>query len=143
MRVIWHSTAAWVLVAAVLTGSPSVAASSARFVPGEVIVQFAQDSEGHRMVTRAGRQPAPDLSEFASVVARLESKTGIPLTAKQLLSGQRLLLEIETTRILDKMLLDVDRPALAHLAVQRLSVLSDIADAQPNYRSSIRSPGAK
>jgi hypothetical protein len=95
------------------------------------------------MVVRARSQPAPDLTEFASVVARLESDTGIPLTAKQLLSGQRLLLEIETTRIVDKMLLDVDRPALTHLAVQRLSVLSDIADAQPNYRSSIRSPGAK
>jgi hypothetical protein len=43
------------------------------------------------MVVRARSQPAPDLTEFASVVARLESDTGIPLTAKQLLSGQRLL----------------------------------------------------
>jgi hypothetical protein len=120
--------------------SPSFAASSARFVPGEVIIQFAPGSEGHHMVMQVSKQPAPDLADFVPIVARLTTATSIPLTAKQLLSGQRLLLAVDTNRLVDKALLDLDLAALTHLAIQRLSALSEIANAQPNYRSSIRTP---
>jgi hypothetical protein len=120
--------------------SPSFAASSPLVVPGEVIVQFASGSEGDRVVVQTGKQATPDLTEFAPVVARLEREAGIPLTAKQLLSGRRLLLAIETNRIVEKALLDLDLTALTHLAIQRLSALSDIAGAQPNYRASFRAP---
>ena len=86
------------------------------------------------------RQPTPDLADFAPIVTRLATATSIPLTAKQLLSGQRLLLGIDNNRVLDGALLNVDLSALTHLAIQRLSALSEIASAQPNYRSSIRAP---
>jgi hypothetical protein len=140
MRIAWRPTPTWFLVAIVLMASPSIAASSARFVPGEVIVQFAPGSESHRVVAQASRQPAPDLADFAPIVTRLTTATNIPLSAKQLLSGQRLLLGIDTNRIIDKKLVDVDLSALTHLAIQQLSALSEIANAQPNYRSSIRTP---
>ena len=140
MRVAWHSTPAWFLVAIVLMASLSVAASSAPFVPGDVIVQFAPGSEGHHTVMQVSKQPAPDLADFVPIVARLTTATSIPLTTKQLLSGQRLLLVIETNRIVDRTLFNLDLSALTHLAIQRLSALSEIANAQPNYRSSIRTP---
>jgi len=140
MRVAWPPALAGVLLAAVLMAPPSVAASSPHIVPGEVIVQFASGTEGHRMVVETGKQATPDLTGFDPVVARLERDAGVPLTAKQLLSGQRLLLGIETNRIVEKALLDLDLTALTHLAIQRLSALSDIASAQPNYRASFRTP---
>ncbi len=223
MRVAWLQPPAWVLLVTWLLATWSIAASSARFVPGEVIVQFAPGSEGHRIVTQASGQPAPDLVDFAPIVTRLGTTTSIPLTAKQLLSGQRLLLKIDANRIVheaagrlrekpgvrtagldetgsgpshlspleltirvestqgsslshwlaeaadnldsparqellgelqtdlaipltirtvhrETVLLDVDLPALTRLTVQRLSALSEIANAQPNYLSSIRRP---
>ena len=99
MRVAWLQPPAWVLLVTWLLATWSIAASSARFVPGEVIVQFAPGSEGHRIVTQASGQPAPDLADFAPIVMRLATTTSIPLTAKQLLSGQRLLLKIDANRI--------------------------------------------
>ena len=99
MRVAWHPTPAWVLGATILMASPPVAASSVRFVPGEVVIQFVPGSEGHHTVMQVGKQPAPDLTEFAPVMTRLTTATSIPLTAKQLLSGQRLLLGIDTNRV--------------------------------------------
>jgi len=140
MRDTWPPALAWVLLAAVLMAPSSCAASSARVVPGEVIVKFASGSEGHRMVVETGRQAEPNLTEFDPVMARLERDAGVPLTAKQLLSGQRLLLAIDTNRIVEKPLLDLDLTALTHLVIQRLSALSDIASAQPNYRASIHTP---
>jgi hypothetical protein len=100
MRVVWHQFPAWLLLATLPIATSSIAASSARFVPGEVIVHFASGSEGHRIVTQMTKQPAPDLMDVAPVVAHLETMTNIPLTAKQLLSGQRLLLEVDTNRII-------------------------------------------
>lgn len=100
MRVAWRQFSAWLLVAAPLVAAPPIATSSARFVLGEVIVQFASGSEGHRIVMQAGKQATPDLTDLAPVVGLLETMTSIPLTAKQLLSGQRLLLGIDTNRVL-------------------------------------------
>jgi hypothetical protein len=222
MHTAWHQTPAWLLFATGLMVMPSVAASSGRFVPGDVVVQFDPGSEGHRLVMQASRQSVPDLSDFAPLVGRLERDIGILLTPKQLLSGQRLLLGIDTNRIvresagrlrrkpgvrtvgpdetgstpsqsssgglpirieftqdspLDRLaeaadhpdspagrellsdiqtdleipltirtvhehtvVLDVDLPALTHLAVQRLSAASEIREAQLNYLVSIPRP---
>ncbi len=82
--------------------TPSIAASSARFVPGEVIVQFTPGSEGHGLVTETSGKPAPDLGKFAPTLTRLTTATSIPLTAKQLLSGQRLLLNIDIDRVVQE-----------------------------------------
>ena len=99
MRVAWLQSPAWILLVPWLMATPSIAGSSARFVAGEVIVQFAPGSDGHRVVTQASGQPAPDLADFAPIVTRLTTTTSIPLTTKQLLSGQRLLLKIDAIRI--------------------------------------------
>jgi len=99
MRVAWLQSPAWILLVPWIMATPSIAGSSARFVAGEVIVQFAPDSDGHRVVTQASGQPAPDLADFAPIVTRLATTTSIPLTTKQLLSGQRLLLKIDAIRI--------------------------------------------
>ncbi|WP_447599732.1 hypothetical protein [Nitrospira sp. Nam80] len=140
MHTAWHQTPAWLLFATGLMVMPSVAASSAPFVPGEIIIQFDPGSEGHRLAMQASRQSVPDLTDFAPIVTRLETMTGIPLTAKQLVSGQRLLLAIDTNRMADKALLDLNLAALTHLAIQRLSAVSEIVSAQPNYRASFRTP---
>jgi len=99
MRVAWLQSPAWILLVPWIMATPSIAGSSARFVAGEVIVQFAPDSDGHRVVTQASGQPAPDMADFAPIVTRLATTTSIPLTTKQLLSGQRLLLKIDAIRI--------------------------------------------
>ncbi len=90
-----------------------------QFVPGEGLVKFRPSTEGGKVVTRAGQVTPVDLRILAPVVSRFSSETGIPLKAKQLQSGNWILLS-------------VDAEELTSVLVRRLCGKRSIAEARKN-----------
>ncbi|MCU0733957.1 MAG: hypothetical protein MUF20_00340 [Methylotetracoccus sp.] len=65
------------------------------FAPGEVMVKFRAGTEASRAVSRSARGDPPSLEGLMPTSRLLTEKTGIPLRAKQLLSGDWVLFVID------------------------------------------------
>lgn len=81
-----------VLPTILLSTSPT---PSSQFVPGEVLAKFAPGTDGSAAVSRATQVTPPDLAVLVPVISRLQAKTGVPLKATQVLSGNWVRLSID------------------------------------------------
>ena len=81
------------LIALLVACSSSFASAAAVFAPGEIIVKFRDASQEGQAVKAATR--SSDKQSLSPVVKDLETKLGLPLTLKQLLSGDRILVAIQ------------------------------------------------
>lgn len=79
-------------------------APTPRFVPGEVLVKFVPGTEGSSAVIQASRVSPPDLGALAQVTDRLQAKVNTPLRAKQVTSGQWVLLSVDGDKLTDQLL---------------------------------------
>lgn len=104
-----------------LSASP---APSPQFVPGEVLAKFAAGTDGSAAVSRASQVTPPDLGPLVPVISRLQAKTGVPLKAMQVLSG-------------DWVRLSIDGDGLAKQLVRQLQMW----DAITEVRVSPEKPG--
>ncbi len=108
------------ILALIIMCIPSIASAGSptpAFVPAEVMVKFVADSKAAQAFAKAIQSTPPDLERLAPTTRLLTEKTGIPVKAKQALSGGWLLLA-------------VDMPELAKLAENRLRKHSAVADIQ-------------
>lgn len=93
----------FVLPALLLGSSPKL---SPPFIPGEVLVKFVPGSEGSRAVS----QTSPShLGALGPVVNSLQTKTGIPLKAKQVTGGKWVVLSIDSDRLTDQVVSQLRR----------------------------------
>lgn len=96
---------------------PASAESPPPFVPAEVMVKFTPASEAAKALSRATRSTPAKLELLMPTTRLLTEKTGIPVKAKQALSGGWLLLAV-----------DVD--GLATRAAAKLRKHGAVADVQ-------------
>lgn len=74
-------------------------AGGARFAPGEVMIKFRPGTPPAEALTRASRGDPPDVQDLAPASRLLSEQTGLPLQARQLLSGDWALFAIDLDRL--------------------------------------------
>ncbi len=116
----WHPWALVAVIAMTLLGivlPKGAAAGEAAppFAPGEVLIKFRSGTDASSAVSRSGQKVPPSLEELAPTSRLLSEKTGIPLRAKQLLSG-------------DWVVFAVDVDALGAQASAQLKKQDDVTD---------------
>ena len=79
------------------------AQSEASFVPGEVIVKFAEGSPGAPPVTRSGENPLEEPA-FSSFLLSLSKEVGIPFQPAQVTSGREVLIAIDEVQLRESLL---------------------------------------
>lgn len=91
--------------------------ANAQFVVGQVMVKFKEATEATQLLNKAKQSNPPNIKVLTPIIEQLSDKTGIPLTAQQLLSG-------------DWILLSIDANKLTSLLEKQLRKRSSIADLQ-------------
>ena len=89
-----------VIIHVFLLGTPQ--GTIAPFVPGEILVRFAPASEWAKAVGRTVRVSPLDLKALDSVVHNLETAANIPLSVKQLSSGDWVVLAVDSDRLTER-----------------------------------------
>ena len=74
----------------------------APFVPGEILVRFAPASEGAEAVARTVRVSPLDLKALDSVIDNLETAANVPMSVKQLSSGDWVVLAVDSDRLTER-----------------------------------------
>jgi hypothetical protein len=111
------------LRAVAVDSDPSGQSQSSSIDPS-IRVDVIPDTAFHLLLDEANATSRPHAGR--QLLAELQEDIEIPLSIRAM---QR-----------DAVWLNIDRAAVTHLAIQRLAACADIAEAQPNYRSSIRTP---
>jgi hypothetical protein len=94
------TTALAMIIPVFLFGAPQGAL--APFVPGEILVRFAPVSGGAEAVARASRSSPPDLKALNPVIDNLETAAHVPLSVKQLSSGDWVVLAVNSDRLTER-----------------------------------------
>jgi hypothetical protein len=82
----------------------SVSAQTPGFVPGQVLLKFADGTRGHEAVVTASRVNRVDLAALADVIEQLGSQTGIPLKATSVGSGNWLVVSADTVALAERLM---------------------------------------
>lgn len=104
------------LLAAAIPDSAAAGGETPPFVPGEVMVKFRAGTAASSAVSRSAQAAPPSLEPLTPSARLLTEKSGIPLRAKQLLSG-------------DWVVFVVDLDELAAQALAHLKKQDDVSDA--------------
>lgn len=76
---------------------------SGNFVPGEVMVKFAEGLEADAAVERVSKTFPIDLQALAPHVERLEEQTNTPLSVSQVTSGKWVVLKVDVDRLTSRL----------------------------------------
>lgn len=73
-----------------------------QFVPGQMIVKFVQGTEGSKAVNHVIQSSPLDYHTLTPIIDHLQSEIGIPLEVTQITSGQRIVLNVESGVLTDR-----------------------------------------
>lgn len=73
-----------------------------QFVPGQLIVKFDQGTEGSKAVDKVIQSSPLDFHTLTPIIDHLQSETGIPLEVTQITSGQRIVLNVKSGVLTDR-----------------------------------------
>lgn len=90
---------ALILFSALLPGIVFANGQNSRFILGEVMVKFRNETEPNQLLSEANRSNPPNIEILAPVARLLSEKTGIPLKVKQILSGAWVLLAVDADKL--------------------------------------------
>lgn len=89
-----------------------------QFVPGQMIVKFVQGTEGSEVVDNVIQSSPLDFHSLTPIIDHLQSEIGIPLEVTQITSGQRIVLNVKSGVLTDRVAEQfITRPNVAAVEV--------------------------
>lgn len=114
----------------VILGIPSMGLS--QFVPGEVIVQFAQQTTGAQVIAQASQSTPPEFQLLTPIIDDLQSKTHLPLNVTQITSGLGVVVSVDTDILTKRIQQDLS----THENVKTIQILPPDPHQQKRFPSS-------